>query len=164
MAWSRSQPDGSGSGLDERRSGTRRARRHNKFILRGLRTDPPGGGSGGTSYQNLTVSPVSTYYGETPVFFSAADDLERVEVLRGRKERFMAQGPGRYDPVHPKRPVFDQFSGEVSAEGSYTQYSPDGNGSVHGVLNIPLADHLALRLVAARTIWAASSTPSIGCN
>jgi len=123
---------------------------NNNFILRGLRTDPPGGGSGGTSYQNLTVSPVSTYYGETPVFFQVPlDDLERVEVLRGPQGTLYGSGAqaGTIRFI-PKRPVFDQFSGEVSAEGSYTQYSPDGNGSVHGVLNIPLADHLALRLVA----------------
>ena len=42
---------------------------NNDITMRGLRTDPPGGGSGGGIYQNLTVSPVSTYFGETPVFF-----------------------------------------------------------------------------------------------
>ncbi len=123
---------------------------NNNFTLRGLRTDPPGGGSGGVSYQNLTVSPVSTYYGETPVFFQLPlDDLERVEVLRGPQGTLYGSGAqaGTIRFI-PKRPVFDQFSGEVSAEGSYTQYSPNGNGSVHGMVNIPLADHLALRLVA----------------
>jgi len=123
---------------------------NNNFILRGLRTDPPGGGSGGVEYQNLTVSPVSTYYGETPVFFQVPlDDLERVEVLRGPQGTLYGSGSqaGTIRFI-PKRPDFDQFSAEVSADGSYTEYSPHGNGSVHGVLNIPIADHLALRLVA----------------
>lgn len=123
---------------------------NNNFILRGLRTNPPGGGSAGASYQNLTVSPVSTYFGETPVFFQVPmDDLERVEVLRGPQGTLYGSGAqaGTIRFI-PKRPEFDQFSGNVSAEGSYTEYSPNGNGSIHGMLNIPIADHLALRLVA----------------
>jgi iron complex outermembrane receptor protein len=123
---------------------------NNNFILRGLRTDPPGGGSAGAEYQNLTVSPVSTYFGETPVFFQMPlDDLERVEVLRGPQGTLYGSGSqaGTIRFI-PKRPVFDTFSGSVSADGSYTEYAPSGNGSVHGVLNIPIADHLAIRIVA----------------
>lgn len=123
---------------------------NNNFILRGLRTDSPGGGSSGVSYQNLTVSPVSTYFGETPVFFQVPmDDLERVEVLRGPQGTLYGSGAqaGTIRFI-PKRPEFDQFSGNVSADGSYTEYSPNGNGSIHGMVNIPIADHLALRVVA----------------
>jgi outer membrane receptor protein involved in Fe transport len=123
---------------------------NNNFVLRGLRTDSPGGGATGVVYSNLTVSPVSTYYGETPVFFQMPlDDLERVEVLRGPQGTLYGSGSqaGTIRFI-PKRPQFDSFSGEVSADGSYTEYASDPNGAVHGVLNIPLADHLALRLVA----------------
>lgn len=123
---------------------------NNNFVLRGLRTDSPGGGSTGIIYTNLTVSPVSTYYGETPVFFQMPlDDLERVEVLRGPQGTLYGSGAqaGTIRFI-PKRPQFDSFSGEVSADGSYTTYASDPNGSVHGILNIPLADHLALRVVA----------------
>jgi iron complex outermembrane receptor protein len=123
---------------------------NNNFVLRGLRTDSPGGGATGVVYSNLTVSPVSTYFGETPVFFQMPlDDLERVEVLRGPQGTLYGSGSqaGTIRFI-PKRPQFDSFSGEVSADGSYTQYASDPNGSVHGILNIPLSDHLALRLVA----------------
>ena len=123
---------------------------NNNFILRGLRTDPPGGGSAGAEYQNLTVSPVSTYFGETPVFFQVPlDDLERVEVLRGPQGTLYGSGSqaGTIRFI-PKRPGFDAFTAEVSADGSYTEYSPNGNGSVHAILNVPIADHFALRLVA----------------
>jgi outer membrane receptor protein involved in Fe transport len=41
---------------------------NNDITMRGLRTDTPGGGASGEIYQNLTVSPVSTYFGETPEF------------------------------------------------------------------------------------------------
>ena len=33
---------------------------NNNFVLRGLRTDTPGGGAAGPIYQNLSASPVST--------------------------------------------------------------------------------------------------------
>lgn len=123
---------------------------NNNFVLRGLRTDPPGGGSAGVEYQNLTVSPVSTYFGETPVFFQMPlDDLERVEVLRGPQGTLYGSGSqaGTIRFI-PKKPVFGEFSGDVSADGSYTQYAPNANGSIHAVLNVPIADHLALRVVA----------------
>jgi iron complex outermembrane recepter protein len=123
---------------------------NNNFVLRGLRTDSPGGGSAGAVFSNLTVSPVSVYFGETPVFLQMPlDDLERVEVLRGPQGTLYGSGSqaGTMRFI-PKRPEFNEFSGSVSADGSYTQYASDGNGSVHGVLNIPIADNIALRLVA----------------
>ena len=123
---------------------------NNNFTLRGIRTDPPGGGSLGLSYANLTVSPVSTYWGETPVLFQMPlDDLERIEVLRGPQGTLYGSGAeaGTIRFI-PKRPTFDKFSGEVRAEGSYTEYASGGNGNIHGVVNIPIADRLALRVVA----------------
>jgi iron complex outermembrane recepter protein len=123
---------------------------NNNFILRGLGTNPPGGGGSGADYHNLTVSTVSTYFGDTPVFFQMPmDDLERVEVLRGPQGTLYGSGAeaGTIRFI-PKRPEFDEFTGEVSADGSYTDYAPSANGSIHAVLNIPIADHLAFRLVA----------------
>ena len=123
---------------------------NNNFTLRGLRTDPPGGGGAGLLYHNLTVSPVSTYYGETPVFFQMPlDDLERVEVLRGPQGTLYGSGAqaGTIRFV-PHRPEFGGFTGNVSVDASSTRNASDPNASIHGVLNIPLADKLALRLVA----------------
>ena len=85
---------------------------NNNFTLRGIRTDPPGGGSLGVSYANLTVSPVSTYWGETPVLFQMPlDDLERIEVLRGPQGTLYGSGAeaGTIRFI-PKRPTFDKFS------------------------------------------------------
>lgn len=123
---------------------------NNNFILRGLRTNSPGGGSAGAVYQNLTVSPVSTYFGETPVYFQMPlDDIERVEVLRGPQGTLYGSGSqaGTIRFI-PKRPEFGQLSGDLSVDGSYTQYAPGANGGVHGVVNLPIADNLALRVVA----------------
>src|SRR5262249_20815608 len=49
----------------------------NNLTLRGLRTDNPGSNDRAT----LNTNSVSTYYGDTPLFFSIlTEDLERVEV------------------------------------------------------------------------------------
>jgi iron complex outermembrane receptor protein len=57
---------------------------YQSLTLRGIRTDSPGGGLAGEAYDPLTVNPISTYWGETPVFFQMPlEDVERVEVLRG---------------------------------------------------------------------------------
>src|ERR1700678_2828798 len=123
--------------------------RTNNFTLRGLRTDSPGGGASGPALPGLSVSPVSTYFGETPIFFPMSlQDVERIEVLRGPQGTLYGSGAqaGTIRFI-PKSPEFDQFSGEVDAEGSHTENAPNANGSVHGVLNIPIADNLALRLV-----------------
>ena len=124
----------------------------NDLTLRGLRTDGPGGaGNNGTDVPAQAVNSVSTYFGETPVFFPIAlHDIERVEVLRGPQGTLYGSGAqaGTIRFI-PKRPSFDAVSGDISASGSSTE-NADGkaNGSIDAVLNLPLSQQLALRLVA----------------
>ena len=124
----------------------------NDLTLRGLRTDGPGGaGNNGTDVPAQTVNSVSTYFGETPVFFPIAlHDIERVEVLRGPQGTLYGSGAqaGTIRFI-PKRPTFDAFDGEVSASGGFTQQAHGNvNGSVDAVLNIPLSKQLAVRVGA----------------
>jgi iron complex outermembrane recepter protein len=124
----------------------------NNLTLRGLRTDGPGGAGGNaTDIPSQTVDSVSTYFGETPVFFPMAlYDIDRVEVLRGPQGTLYGSGAEAGTVrIIPKRPSFDGISGEVSASGGYTQ-GADGkpNRSIDGVLNIPLSSDVALRVVA----------------
>jgi iron complex outermembrane receptor protein len=124
----------------------------NNLTLRGLRTDSPGGGQSDAYLPGQTVNPVSTYFGETPIFFPMAlQDVDRVEVLRGPQGTLYGSGSeaGTIRFI-PHRPDFAAFSGEVDATGSWTQNAVQANGSIHAVLNVPLADHFAVRLVAGQ--------------
>jgi iron complex outermembrane receptor protein len=124
----------------------------NNLTLRGLRTDSPGGGQVDAYLPVNTVNPVSTYFGETPIFFPMAlQDVDRVEVLRGPQGTLYGSGAeaGTIRFI-PHEPDFTATSGEVSATGSYTEHAVQPNGSIHAVLNLPLADNFAARLVVGQ--------------
>ncbi len=123
---------------------------YNNLTLRGIRADSPGGGLSGEAYDSLTVNAISTYFGETPVFFQMPlQDVERVEVLRGPQGTLYGSGAEAGTiRIVPKRPEFGAFSAETDANGSYSEFAPNENGGVHGMLNLPIADQFALRLVA----------------
>jgi outer membrane receptor protein involved in Fe transport len=129
--------------------------RTDNLTLRGLRTDSPGGGQTVAEVPGQSVSPVSTYFGETPVFFPMPlYDVDHVEVLRGPQGTLYGSGSqaGTIRFV-PTRPQFDKFSGAVEVTASDTQHASAFNNlnrDVKGVVNLPLADHLALRVVAGR--------------
>jgi iron complex outermembrane recepter protein len=124
----------------------------NDLTLRGLRTDAPGGGSSAQYLPTETVNPVSTYFGETPIFFPMVlEDIERVEVLRGPQGTLYGSGAEAGTiRVIPHAPDMTSFAAEVSATGSYTEFSNHPNDNIHGMVNIPLSDTLAIRLVAGQ--------------
>lgn len=127
----------------------------NNLTLRGLRTDSPGGGQSVAEIPGESVSPVSTYFGETPVFFAMPlYDVQRVEVLRGPQGTLYGSGSqaGTIRFV-PNRPQFDRFAGEAEVTVSDTQHASSFsnlNRDFQGFLNLPLADHLALRIIGGR--------------
>lgn len=127
----------------------------NNLTLRGLRTDSPGGGQSVAEIPGESVSPVSTYFGETPVFFAIPlYDIERVEVLRGPQGTLYGSGSQAGTiRIIPNAPKFGQFSGELEATASATEHAISLNNlnrDFQGYLNIPLAKHLALRIVGGR--------------
>jgi iron complex outermembrane recepter protein len=121
----------------------------NDMTLRGLRTDSPGGGSSSTYLPTQTVNTVSTYFGETPIFFPMVlEDIDRVEVLRGPQGTLYGSGAEAGTiRVIPHRPDFSAFAADVSVTGSYTEFASQPNDNVHGMVNLPLSDTLAVRLV-----------------
>jgi iron complex outermembrane receptor protein len=123
---------------------------NSNFSMRGLRTDSPGTGVGAATYRSGDIASVSTYYGETPVFFPlAVKDIDRVEVLKGPQGTLYGSGAeGGTIRLIPKRPEFDSFSADVNVQGGMSQHSNKGNSAVDGVVNIPVAPNFAIRVAA----------------
>lgn len=123
---------------------------NNNLTLRGLRVSPPSGQF--PDFPNSTVSPVSTYFGETPVFFPLMlQDLDRVEVLRGPQGTLYGSGSqaGTIRFI-PNRPAFGAPTAQLDASGGLTRNSHgDPNAAVDGIINLPLGDKIALRAGAA---------------
>jgi iron complex outermembrane recepter protein len=124
----------------------------NNLTLRGLRTDAPGGGKSAAEVPGGSVSSVSTYFGETPVFFPMPlYDVDRVEVLRGPQGTLYGSGAlAGTIRFEPKQPDFTQASGSIDVDGSKTQYSSDPSRKIIAIGNLPFSDTLAARVVAGR--------------
>lgn len=118
----------------------------NSFVLRGIRTDNPGG----VDIPGQTQAPVSTYFGETPIFVPLVlRDLDHVEVLRGPQGTLYGSGSeaGTIRFI-PNRPKFEEFSVDAYASSGKTENSGSFNNRVDAVVNLPIASHLAVRIVA----------------
>ncbi len=129
--------------------GQRNAGTLNSTRMRGISVE--GGGLG--DYAVSSVASVSTYIDSTPIFagFMLAD-LERVEVLRGPQGTLYGSGSlGGTIRYITRDPEFDDFSGYISSSLSYVEGSESFGYSATGVMNVPLGDTLALRVVGS---WA----------
>ena len=120
---------------------------NNNFTLRGLRTDNPSG----ADTPNETISPVSTYFGETPVFIPLIlRDLDHVEVLKGPQGTLYGSGAeaGTIRFI-PNRPDFDRFTADATAGVGSTEHSGSSlNKRVDAVVNLPFTSNFAMRLAA----------------
>jgi len=120
---------------------------NNNFILRGLNANTAINSAG---VPNQTVSPVSTYVGETPMFFPiTVKDIERVEVLRGPQGTLYGSGSaGGTIRILPRRPQFDESTWEVNGSASMTQDSDEVNYDFDAVANFAVSNQAAFRFVA----------------
>jgi iron complex outermembrane receptor protein len=118
------------------------------IVLRGINANATNqqGNTGPLS----TVSPVSTYIGETPLFLSLQiDDIERVEVLRGPQGTLYGSGSlaGTLRFI-PKKPDLTGFHAEVEGDVAGVDQTNELNRSVSGMVNIPLSSATAFRVSA----------------
>jgi len=105
---------------------------------------------------------VAVYYDEVPlpgVQDSTSDsgaqttdlklyDMERVEVLRGPQGTvFGANSQGGTVRFITVQPVLGEFESYVSAELSRTNASADNNANIQAVVNLPLSDNFAARVL-----------------
>jgi outer membrane receptor protein involved in Fe transport len=102
------------------------------------------------------VPPVSTYVNETPLYANMIlKDLDRVEVLRGPQGTLYGSGSlGGTVRYMTRRPVLGEFEGTVEGSFSQTKGSDDYNWDADVVLNFPMGDMFAARLVAGRVDYA----------
>lgn len=111
------------------------------FVLRGINAN-------GTDHPSTnTVAPVSTYVGETPLLLALhVDDLDRVEVLRGPQGTLYGSGSlaGTIRFI-PKKPDFKGVHADLEGDVGSTTEASRPNGSVRGMINIPLSDTLGFR-------------------
>ena len=131
-------------GLSTFDEGPRVSGNRNNFTIRGLNASAANNGDDNPLVGQSTVS---TYLGETPVFYPLKlVDLNRVEVLRGPQGTLYGSGSvGGTVRFIPNKPDFDGFALEVNAETSFTKDSDDVGYEGNIIVNVPISDSLAFR-------------------
>ena len=127
--------------------GARNAGTMNAARIRGLAVD----GNALGDYAVSSVASVSTYVNDTPIFANfALRDLERVEVLRGPQGTLYGSGAlGGTIRYITRDPELGEFGGYVTGSLSQVNGSADFGVAADGVVNIPLGERAALRLVGS---------------
>jgi outer membrane receptor protein involved in Fe transport len=125
--------------------GPRDAGASNNLIIRGIGTRP----AAALSPPIASADTVSTYLGETPLYVNLAiKDIERVEVLRGPQGTLYGSGSaGGTIRFIFNKPDPGEFSGNVTGTASLTKKGAP-SGSFDAVVNVPLSDKAALRVLA----------------
>jgi iron complex outermembrane receptor protein len=117
------------------------------LIIRGLNSE---GTAGQLALASPVIPPVATYVDDTPLFVNLRlQDLDHVEILRGPQGTLYGSGSLggtiRFVQNAPDPTAFDA-RGEVGI--SDTQHTHAPNENVNGMLNLPVADTLAVRVNA----------------
>ena len=118
-------------------------RQGNPIIVRGLNVEAIGSGDG----NNDGGGTVATYIGEIPLFVDLKlNDLERVEVLLGPQGTLYGAGTlGGAIRYIPRKPQFDEFTGEVRSELSQYSKAESASYQLGATINIGLTDTFAIR-------------------
>jgi iron complex outermembrane receptor protein len=133
--------------------GIREAGNNSTLVMRGLTAEPQ---SGAGEIPNLARPTVSTYVGETPVYYNLRlTDINRIEVLRGPQGTLYGAGSlGGTLRIMPNKPDPEKTSGYLRTGISTTTDADDPNYDVDGMFNLPLGDTAALRVSAGHTYLA----------
>ena len=115
--------------------------------IRGLNVDSNALGD----YAVSSVAPVSTYVNDTPLFAGfLLKDLQRVEILRGPQGTLYGSGSlGGTVRYITREPHLGEFSAEANASASSTEGSGGVGWTGDVVVNLPLGDKAALRVVGS---------------
>jgi outer membrane receptor protein involved in Fe transport len=116
----------------------------NKLFIRGIAD---------SSFSGPTQSPVGQYFGDMRTGYSGPDpdlklvDMSSVEILEGPQGTLYGSGAlGGIVLLRPNMPKTDRMSGLAAIGGSMSWHG-DAGFDASGVLNAPISDGTALRLV-----------------
>jgi outer membrane receptor protein involved in Fe transport len=119
----------------------------NKLFIRGIAD---------SSFSGPTQSPVGQYFGDMRTGYSGPDpdlklvDMQSIEVLEGPQGTLYGSGAlGGIVLLKPNMPVLNELKGSAATGASVTWHGDPGY-DLSGVLNAPVTNGSALRLVAYR--------------
>ncbi|MEQ9463519.1 MAG: TonB-dependent receptor [Haliea sp.] len=132
-------------GLSFNDVGIREAGNNSTLVMRGLSAEP---GNGAGEIPNLARPSVSTYVGETPVYYNLRlTDIDRVEVLRGPQGTLYGAGSlGGTLRIMPNKPDPAAMDGSIRTSVSTTEDAGDPNYDFDAMFNVPLGERAALRV------------------
>ncbi|MEQ8262397.1 TonB-dependent receptor [Pseudohaliea sp.] len=133
--------------------GIREAGNNSTLVMRGLSAEP---GNGAGEIPNLARPTVSTYVGETPVYYNLRlTDIDRVEVLRGPQGTLYGAGSlGGTLRIMPNKPDPSVLEGSLRTSISTTEDADDPNYDFDAMINLPLGERAALRVSGGHTYLA----------
>jgi iron complex outermembrane recepter protein len=122
-----------------------------EYEARGLASNGGAAPTVGFYLDEIPLSPPAVSQSGKVVIDPNLYDVERVEVLRGPQGTLYGSGSmGGTVRVLTNEPKLGKFEGSVQAIGSYTD-GGGGNGSGDLMLNFPLGDTMAVRVVLSDT-------------
>lgn len=122
-----------------------------EYEARGLASNGGAAPTVGFYLDEIPLSPPAVSQSGKVVIDPNLYDVERVEVLRGPQGTLYGSGSmGGTVRVLTNEPKLGTFEGSVQGTGSYTD-GANGNGSGSLMLNFPLGDTMAVRLVLSDT-------------
>jgi outer membrane receptor protein involved in Fe transport len=133
--------------------GIREAGNNSTLVMRGLTAEP---GSGAGEIPNLARPTVSTYVGETPLYYNLRlTDINRVEVLRGPQGTLYGAGSlGGTLRIMPNKPDPDAMALSIRTGVSTTADADDSNYDFDAMINLPIGENAALRISGGHTYLA----------
>ncbi len=133
--------------------GIREAGNNSTLVMRGLTAEP---GSGAGEIPNLARPTVSTYVGETPMYYNLRlTDINRVEVLRGPQGTLYGAGSlGGTLRIMPNKPDPDAMALSIRTSVSTTADADDPNYDLDAMINLPIGENAALRISGGHTYLA----------
>jgi iron complex outermembrane recepter protein len=119
-----------------------------EFEARGLASNGGASPTVGFYLDEVPLSPPALSQSGKVVIDPNLYDVNRIEVLRGPQGTLYGSGSmGGTIKIVTNQPKLDTFEGSAQVTGSYTE-GGHGNGAGNMMLNLPLGDLFALRVVA----------------